>query len=108
MFRWIWQSEGAENAQGPDTLYEYGDHISLVNPIDCITVMRYASPMQRNATPTSTPKKATRITVSLSPEEHTRVFRLAEERRVSASWVLRDALHYYLTELRKEQIKTNR
>jgi hypothetical protein len=73
--------------------------------IDCITPMRHASRQMRAQPRKTSREKPTRITVTLQPKEHSVVCKLAQEQRVSASWVLRDALHLYLKERQKGQIR---
>ncbi|MBK1828488.1 CopG family transcriptional regulator [Haloferula rosea] len=49
--------------------------------------------------PTTTPSGATestRITVTLPREDYEQVCRIAQSKRVSASWVVRDAVTEYL------------
>ena len=43
-------------------------------------------------------KPHTRITVTLEPEDHENVVRAALEKRVSASWVVRDAVRRYFAD----------
>ncbi len=38
----------------------------------------------------------TRITVTLPPDDYTEVRRIAKEKKVSASWVVRDAVERYV------------
>jgi predicted transcriptional regulator len=42
------------------------------------------------------PKKMTRITISIDPEEYQAVEQMAEKDERSASWVIRKAVHEYL------------
>ena len=42
------------------------------------------------------PKKATRITVSLPSESYESLLRMAKSKKVSAAWVVRDAVDKYL------------
>lgn len=44
----------------------------------------------------SAESKATRITVTFDAEDYTQLQRVAETKRVSASWVVRDAVRKYL------------
>jgi hypothetical protein len=54
-------------------------------------------PMQTHALHGDRPKRAsTRITVTLPPEEYQEVVRISKAKRVSASWVVRDAVTKYL------------
>jgi hypothetical protein len=46
-------------------------------------------------TPKQTEKAHTRITVTLEPEAHEKVVREAREKRVSASWIVREAVRNY-------------
>jgi hypothetical protein len=41
-------------------------------------------------------RMATRITVTLPPEDYEEVVRLSKEKRVSASWIVRDAVAKYI------------
>jgi hypothetical protein len=43
-------------------------------------------------------KPHTRITVTFEPEDHKNLVRTAREKRVSASWVVRDAVRMYFSE----------
>jgi metal-responsive CopG/Arc/MetJ family transcriptional regulator len=43
-----------------------------------------------------TKRMATRITVTLPPEDYEEVVRLSKEKRVSASWIVRDAVANYV------------
>lgn len=47
-------------------------------------------------TPNGQDKRATRITVTLPPEDYELLVRVARTKRVSASWVVRDAVGKYL------------
>lgn len=42
-------------------------------------------------------KRPTRITVTLPPENYELLVRMAKTKKVSASWVVRDAVEKYLT-----------
>ena len=42
-------------------------------------------------------KRPTRITVTLPPENYELLVRMARNKKVSASWVVRDAVEKYLT-----------
>jgi predicted transcriptional regulator len=42
-------------------------------------------------------RPSTRITVTFTPGDHEAVFRIAKGKRVSASWVVRDAVAKYIT-----------
>ena len=46
--------------------------------------------------PDSSESKATRITVTFDAQDYTQLQRLAETKRVSASWIVRDAVRKYL------------
>jgi metal-responsive CopG/Arc/MetJ family transcriptional regulator len=49
--------------------------------------------------PKDAPKaSATRITVTLPPEHYEHLLNMAKNKRVSASWVVRDAVAKYLAE----------
>ena len=49
-------------------------------------------------------KSQTRITVTLEHEDHENVVRTAREKRVSASWIVRDAVRMYFSgELHRKQ-----
>ncbi len=39
----------------------------------------------------------TRITVTIPPQDYDVVLRMAKEKKVSASWVVRDAVEKYIT-----------
>lgn len=54
-----------------------------------------AEPSQRNQQERKA--KACRITVTLPPEDYKELCAIAEKHRVSASWVVRDAVDRYLT-----------
>jgi hypothetical protein len=49
-----------------------------------------------NRTDNASAKRATRITVTLPPDCYETVVRLAKQKRVSTSWVVRDAVDRYL------------
>lgn len=61
--------------------------------------MHFDAPMQRTSKKAEQPdsKKATRITVSLPPDSYENLVRLAKSKKVSAAWVVRDAVDKYLT-----------
>ena len=42
--------------------------------------------------------QVTRITVSLSKDDYDEITRIAQSKKVSASWVVRDAVDQYLSE----------
>ena len=46
--------------------------------------------------PNGQDKRATRITVTLPPENYELLVRVARTKKVSASWVVRDAVEKYL------------
>jgi predicted transcriptional regulator len=46
-------------------------------------------------------KLATRLTVSLEANQYDEILRLAEKKRVSSSWIVRDAVDQYLKTVRK-------
>lgn len=50
----------------------------------------------KDTTPNGQDKRATRITVTLPPENYELLVRMAKSRKVSASWVVRDAVEKYL------------
>lgn len=67
------------------------------NPLDCITLMHRDAQMPSAEKPTKKrPKKSPRITISLPPESYDQVIRIAGRKKVSASWVVRDAVEQYL------------
>jgi len=47
---------------------------------------------------TSPPTASARLSISLSPEHHEILERVAQEKRVSIAWVVRDAIHDYLAQ----------
>ena len=51
---------------------------------------------QRNQTGKEENKRATRITVSLPPESYDGLVRVAKNKKVSAAWVVREAVDKYL------------
>ncbi len=61
--------------------------------------MQYDAPVMQSKSTSSgdTPKaRGTRITITLPPEHYEHVLRMAKGKRVSASWVVRDAVEKYL------------
>jgi hypothetical protein len=64
----------------------------------CTTVMHYDARMQRtrNTNAGSDPEKVTRITVTLPQENYEPVVRMAKNKKVSTSWIVRDAVEKYL------------
>lgn len=55
-------------------------------------------PMQARPLPEDRPKRPpTRITVTLPPNDYESVVRISKLKRVSASWVVRDAVTNYVT-----------
>lgn len=61
--------------------------------------MQYDAAMREPSTPPQAPKPCgTRITITLPPEDYGQVLQLAKKKRVSASWVVRDAVAKYLAE----------
>jgi Arc/MetJ-type ribon-helix-helix transcriptional regulator len=56
--------------------------------------------MPPSTTPSNDSAKTsgTRITVTLPPEHYEHVLRVAKRKRVSASWVVRDAVERYLAD----------
>lgn len=66
--------------------------------LDCIRVMhRDAMMTSLGKSAKKRPKKSPRITISLPPESYEQVIRIARRKKVSASWVVRDAVEQYLT-----------
>ena len=66
----------------------------------CITLMRHDVVMQTapaNRKPLRR-KSGTRITVTIPPEQYQHIVQLAKNQKVSASWVVRDAVEKYLEE----------
>jgi hypothetical protein len=64
-----------------------------------ISVMQYDAVMPSPTPPKDAPKAAgTRITITLPPEDYEHILQLAKNKRVSASWVVRDAVAKYLAE----------
>jgi hypothetical protein len=53
-------------------------------------------PVDRNTPQDAQDKRATRITVTLPSEHYQVLLRMAKNKRVSASWVVRDAVEKYL------------
>lgn len=45
-----------------------------------------------------TQSSGTRITVTLPPSDYAEVRRMAKEKKVSASWIVRDAVERYIQE----------
>jgi len=66
--------------------------------LDRITVMQSDAhmPQRGESQAESDAKKAVRITVSLPPESYETVLRMAKNKKVSAAWVVRDAVDKYL------------
>lgn len=54
---------------------------------------------QQTRTPSHPKKSHTRITITLEPEAHENVVRAAQEKHVSASWVVRDAVRKYFMDV---------
>jgi len=55
--------------------------------------------MRKKASPRTTPgqrSNGTRITVSIPPQDYDVVLRMAREKKVSASWIVRDAVEKYI------------
>ncbi|WCJ60308.1 ribbon-helix-helix domain-containing protein [Fontisphaera persica] len=50
----------------------------------------------KDTTPNGQDKRATRITVTLPPDNYELLVRVARNKKVSASWVVRDAVEKYL------------
>jgi hypothetical protein len=82
---------------------------STLIPADCnrrrdfrriITVMQYDAVMRVPSTSATDRPKAsgTRITITLPPEHYEHVVWMAQKKRVSASWIVRDAVAKYLAE----------
>jgi predicted DNA-binding protein len=69
-----------------------------IRPI--ITVMQYDAVMPSPSMPPKDAPKATatRITITLPSEHYEHVLKMAKNKRVSASWVVRDAVARYLEE----------
>ena len=65
-----------------------------------ITVMQYDAVMRSPSTSATDRPKAsgTRITITLPPEHYEHVVWMAKKKRVSASWIVRDAVDKYLAE----------
>lgn len=65
-----------------------------------ITVMQYDAVMRSPSTSATDRPKAsgTRITITLPPEHYQHVVWMAKKKRVSASWIVRDAVDKYLAE----------
>jgi ribbon-helix-helix CopG family protein len=65
-----------------------------------ITVMQYDAVMRSPSTSATDRPKAsgTRITITLPPEHYEHVVWMAQKKRVSASWIVRDAVAKYLAE----------
>lgn len=65
-----------------------------------ITVMQYDAVMRSPSTSATDRPKAsgTRITITLPPEHYEHVLWMAKNKRVSASWIVRDAVAKYLAE----------
>ena len=61
--------------------------------------MHYDARMADDSTKPQTQqeKRPTRITVTLPPENYELLVRMAKNKKVSASWVVRDAVEKYLT-----------
>jgi len=70
------------------------------HPARIITVMQYDAVMQSPRTSATERPKAsgTRITITLPPEHYEHVVWMAKNKRVSASWIVRDAVAKYLAE----------
>lgn len=66
--------------------------------VDRITVMHSDAlmPATKPSRTKEDAKKATRITVTLPPDSYETVVRMAKHKRVSTSWVVRDAVDKYL------------
>jgi hypothetical protein len=60
--------------------------------------MRYDARMKGtgNTDPGGDAKKATRITVTLPQEDYEVVVRMAKNKKVSTSWIVRDAVDKYI------------
>jgi metal-responsive CopG/Arc/MetJ family transcriptional regulator len=55
--------------------------------------------MREKASPRATPgqqSNGTRITVSIPQQDYDAVLRMAKEKKVSASWIVRDAVEKYI------------
>ena len=63
-----------------------------------ISVMQYDARMQQRSTPKAPKPSGTRITITLPPDDYGHVLQLAKQKRVSASWVVRDAVSRYLAD----------
>lgn len=48
--------------------------------------------------PKPLPKKSSRASVSFEPEQYSLLEQIAEQKRVSVAWVVREAVDRYLTE----------
>ena len=71
--------------------------------IHIIIVMQYDAAMRSLSEATKTASKASkasapRITITLPPEHYKHILQLAMNKRVSASWIVRDAVAKYLDE----------
>lgn len=56
-----------------------------------------AMPSKKPSDETSEPQPSgTRITVTLPPGDYAEVRRMAKEKKVSASWIVRDAVEKYI------------
>jgi len=53
-------------------------------------------PKQSSDRPAESKASGTRITVTIPPEDYATVRRLAKEKKVSASWIIRDAVEKYV------------
>lgn len=71
--------------------------ISKRNVLARIKVMQDDAAMQPNSLHGEQPKRvSTRITVTLPPGDYEEVVRISKLKRVSASWVVRDAVAKYV------------
>jgi len=50
------------------------------------------------AEPKPLPKKSSRASVSFDPEQYSLLEQIAEQKRVSVAWVVREAVERYLTD----------
>lgn len=74
------------------------DPAGAKNHLQCIKVMHYDADMpDEQSEKRSTEAGSTRITVTFPEDHYLQVVRIAEQKDVSASWVVRDAVKKYLT-----------
>ena len=85
----------------PDVIPRMARNVRPSNFSTCIIeVMHHDAWMQANDSKTNSDPKpgCPRITVTLPPDHYQEILRVAKSKRVSASWVVRDAVEKYLAE----------